>query len=214
MHPVGQSIAILSRRALIRQGLRATLADLGPTIRLTFLVPADLVVLDASDVPIGDYREPQAVMADLEPPVLLLLDPAHPAPDIADWPHPPHGVITLAANHIEVLTAVSNALDSIPAGRQRQSVSGGLNAPTPDVLSHRELEVLALIASGLSNEEIAIRLFLGINTVKTYIRTAYRKIGATSRTQAVLWAIDRGVTSPDPANRSRTFGYFHESSDT
>jgi len=59
-------------------------------------------------------------------------------------------------------------------------------------LSPREAEILALIVQGLSNEEIARRSYLSINTVKTYIRTAYRKIGAGSRTQAVLWGIENG----------------------
>jgi NarL family two-component system response regulator LiaR len=59
-------------------------------------------------------------------------------------------------------------------------------------LSAREAEVVALIAKGLSNDEIARELFLGLNTIKTYIRTAYRKIGVSSRTQAVLWALDNG----------------------
>jgi NarL family two-component system response regulator LiaR len=59
-------------------------------------------------------------------------------------------------------------------------------------LSPRESEVLALIAQGLSNQEIADRAFLSINSVKTYIRTAYRKIGVERRTQAVLWATRNG----------------------
>ena len=59
-------------------------------------------------------------------------------------------------------------------------------------LSARESEVLALIAQGLSNQEIADRAFLSINSVKTYIRTAYRKIGVERRTQAVLWATRNG----------------------
>jgi NarL family two-component system response regulator LiaR len=63
-------------------------------------------------------------------------------------------------------------------------------------LSSRESEVLALICQGLSNQDIAERAFLGINTVKTYIRTGYRKIGVTSRTQAVLWGIAHGF-EPD-----------------
>ncbi|WP_148613495.1 response regulator transcription factor [Nocardioides rubriscoriae] len=63
-------------------------------------------------------------------------------------------------------------------------------------LSARESEVLALICQGLSNQDIAERAFLGINTVKTYIRTAYRKIGAGSRTQAVLWGMQHGF-EPD-----------------
>jgi DNA-binding NarL/FixJ family response regulator len=60
-------------------------------------------------------------------------------------------------------------------------------------LSSREIEVLRCIASGLSNDEVAKELYLGINTIKTYIRTAYRKIGVDRRSQAVLWAIENGL---------------------
>ena len=45
-------------------------------------------------------------------------------------------------------------------------------------------EILALIAQGLSNQQIAERAYLSVNSIKTYIRTAYRRIGATSRSQA------------------------------
>lgn len=63
-------------------------------------------------------------------------------------------------------------------------------------LSARESEVLALICQGLSNKQICQRAFLGMNTVKTYIRTLYRKIGVSTRTQAVLFGIDHGF-APD-----------------
>lgn len=63
-------------------------------------------------------------------------------------------------------------------------------------LTPLEAEVLALITQGLSNQEIADRVFLGINTIKSYIRTAYRKIGVASRSQAVLWGIENGF-GPD-----------------
>ena len=59
-------------------------------------------------------------------------------------------------------------------------------------LSPREAEVLALICQGLSNQQITERAFLSINTVKSYVRTLYQKIGVESRTQAVLWGIDHG----------------------
>jgi NarL family two-component system response regulator LiaR len=59
-------------------------------------------------------------------------------------------------------------------------------------LSPREAEVIALITHGLSNQEIAQRAYLSINSVKTYIRTAYRKIGVDRRTQAVLWGVQNG----------------------
>jgi DNA-binding NarL/FixJ family response regulator len=55
-------------------------------------------------------------------------------------------------------------------------------------LTVRETEVLVLIAQGLSNTAIAQRMFVSDNTLKSHIRRLYKKIGATSRTQAVLWA--------------------------
>ena len=54
--------------------------------------------------------------------------------------------------------------------------------------TERELEVLALIASGESNGEIASKLFVSVSTVKTHINNLYRKLGARSRTQAVARA--------------------------
>jgi DNA-binding NarL/FixJ family response regulator len=75
-------------------------------------------------------------------------------------------------------------------------------------LSPRESEVLALITQGLSNQEIAQTIYLSINSVKTYIRTAYRKIGVTTRSQAVGWGMQHGF-EPDsmrllePAGRAR-----------
>jgi DNA-binding NarL/FixJ family response regulator len=62
-------------------------------------------------------------------------------------------------------------------------------------LSEREAEMISFITRGLSNEEIARRAFLSINTVKTYIRTAYRKIGVSSRAQAVAWGYEHGFVS-------------------
>jgi DNA-binding NarL/FixJ family response regulator len=63
-------------------------------------------------------------------------------------------------------------------------------------LTHRETEVLSMIASGLANREIAEQTNLSINSVKSYIRGAYAKIEVTSRSQAVLWAIQHGLLMP------------------
>jgi DNA-binding NarL/FixJ family response regulator len=80
------------------------------------------------------------------------------------------------------------------------------------VLTPRETDVVRLIASGLSNEEIGRELVVGANSVKTYIRTAYKGMGVRSRTQAVLWAMRHGVVPapspeadrvPAPARRAR-----------
>jgi DNA-binding NarL/FixJ family response regulator len=69
-------------------------------------------------------------------------------------------------------------------------------APRAIGLTPRETHVVALIAAGAPNKEIARQLELSMNTVKSHIRTAYRAMGVGSRTQAVLWAVDHGVTAP------------------
>jgi DNA-binding NarL/FixJ family response regulator len=65
-------------------------------------------------------------------------------------------------------------------------------------LTPRERETLACVARGLTNQQIADHYYLSINSVKTYLRAAYRKIGVASRGEAVGWAIRHGVDSnPD-----------------
>jgi DNA-binding NarL/FixJ family response regulator len=65
-------------------------------------------------------------------------------------------------------------------------------------LSQRESEVLELVVLGRSNQEIAAALFLSINSVKTYIRSTYRKIGATKRSQAIVWGFEHGFPIERP----------------
>ena len=60
-------------------------------------------------------------------------------------------------------------------------------------LTPRELGVLTLITQGLTNQEIADRVYISINSVKTYVRTAYRKIGVARRSQAVSWGVQHGL---------------------
>jgi LuxR family maltose regulon positive regulatory protein len=64
-------------------------------------------------------------------------------------------------------------------------------------LSARELEVLPLIAEGLTNQEIADRLYLSLHTVKAHARTIYAKLGVSSRTQAVARGRALGFLSED-----------------
>ena len=60
-------------------------------------------------------------------------------------------------------------------------------------ITEREMEVLALVAGGLSNREIAARLFVSENTVKTHCARAFDKLGASRRTQAVQRGKELGI---------------------
>ena len=61
----------------------------------------------------------------------------------------------------------------------------------------REVEIVALIAQGMSNADIAAELYLSGNTLKSHVRNAYRKIGANTRSQAVIWALQHGFAPPE-----------------
>lgn len=63
-------------------------------------------------------------------------------------------------------------------------------------LSRRESEMLALITRGLTNADICAGCGLSINTVKTYIRSAYAKLAITRRPQAVRWGVQHGMLDP------------------
>jgi DNA-binding NarL/FixJ family response regulator len=100
----------------------------------------------------------------------------------------------------ELVTALEAIADgkvviSDPPRRARSAL--GLDWPgRTEGLTDREAEVVALITQGRSNREIAQVMYLSINTVKTYIRSAYRKIGVTGRSHAMLWGLDHGF-QPD-----------------
>ncbi|MEU6971362.1 response regulator transcription factor [Kitasatospora aureofaciens] len=102
------------------------------------------------------------------------------------------------------------SVQSGPGGPGGPSAAGGPSAPggsgapaapgaarageLPDGLTVREAEVLALIAEGLSNAEIAQRLFVSQATVKTHINNLFAKTAVRDRAQAVAYAFRHGIT--------------------
>ncbi len=64
----------------------------------------------------------------------------------------------------------------------------------PGGLTSREVEVLGLVATGMTNAQVAQRLFLSPRTVETHLTSIYHKLGVTSRSAATRFALEHGLT--------------------
>lgn len=76
---------------------------------------------------------------------------------------------------------------------QETKYSSSVSFETTHRLSVRELEVLKLMAEGQSNAEIAAHLYLSHNTIKTYVRGIFNKLGVDHRVQAAVVALRQGL---------------------
>jgi len=163
--------------------------------------PVDVVLYDAFAQPESDQQEIG----------VLVQNPSARKVVVFTWNFDPalvasareqgvHGYLSKALPARELVAA----LEAVHAGEVvvtevpgRVRPANGLDWPgRGEGLTDRESEILALITQGLSNADVAAHTYLSPNTVKSYIRSMYRKIGVESRTQAVLWGVDHGFV-PD-----------------
>ncbi len=79
---------------------------------------------------------------------------------------------------------------------RRLALEAGRSLPMSPPLAPRELDVLEHLAAGLSNRQIADKLYLSEQTVKNLLTSIYHKLGVQNRTEAVLQAVQRGIVKP------------------
>jgi DNA-binding NarL/FixJ family response regulator len=82
-------------------------------------------------------------------------------------------------------TLVSRALDRLSQREEAKKIV--------EVLSKRETEIVKMVASGLRNKEIALKLNIGEGTVKTHLHTIYEKLGVHGRVELAMYAIEHGI---------------------
>jgi len=104
------------------------------------------------------------------------------------------GVRVVAAGEAMLAPTVTRRLLERFAG----DLPGGDDEPPPSLssLTERELEILKLLSSGLSNAELGATLYLSEPTIKTHLSSIFRKLGVRDRVQAVIAAYDAGLVTP------------------
>ncbi len=110
--------------------------------------------------------------------------------------HPSFEVVGIAASEMDALPAsdvilVARAADDAPTVAQPTRDDTVIEGATP--LTNREREILALLADGLGNKQIAARLGISTNTVKTHLELLFEKLGVSSRAEAVATGVRRGL---------------------
>lgn len=150
------------------------------TRRLTRAQPATRVVV------LTTYADDESVFAALQAGAQGYLTKDSGAEEIA------RAIRTVHAGQALLEPAVQRRL--IESLRERPPPAGPTAPPpTPDSLTPREVEVLGLIARGLSNQEIAGRLHVSEATVKTHINNIFSKAAVRDRAQAVRYAFEHGL---------------------
>jgi two-component system, NarL family, response regulator LiaR len=109
---------------------------------------------------------------------------------------------------VAALEAVHAGQTVTPPADARPNLETGAWPGREFGLTAREAEVIALVTQGFTNQELADKVYLSINSVKTYIRSAYRKMGVTRRSQAVAWGLNHGF-APDHVRTLRPSGHNH-----
>jgi DNA-binding NarL/FixJ family response regulator len=101
---------------------------------------------------------------------------------------------------IQTLCAGETALDprvtSKVVGRLATRAAGYRSSEMAEALSEREMEVLRVIAAGKSNREAAEALFISVYTVQVHLRNIFGKLGVSSRTEAIAFALAQGWIRP------------------
>jgi DNA-binding NarL/FixJ family response regulator len=190
-------VGILTTQEVVAVGLRAILENAVSPFLITTEIPAgvepDVVLYDVIKLVDEDGNDLDYWLTESSSTVIAIDRTLRPSLVAFAREKGVEWSITLGVTAIELVTVIQDAVsgnldDSSIAQEWEAHDYLGRDAG----LTRRESEILGLIVQGRSNLEAAEDMFLSINSVKTYVRSTYRKIGVSTRSQAVVWGIQRG----------------------
>jgi len=204
-------VLLVDDHSLVRRGFRRMLedesdmevvgeaGDASTALEQVRTLKPDIVLLDIT-MPGGGGLKAQERIAKAAPEVKILILSMHSDPAFVRT-----AIVAGAAGYVtkkSVHTELLNALRAVRAGKRYvdAAVSEGflpIVKRKGPVLSEREQQVLILIASGYSYQQIADRLFVGVKTIETYRARIMEKLELKDRAELVLYAINSGLLGPD-----------------
>jgi two-component system, NarL family, response regulator LiaR len=220
------SVMIVDDHEVVRQGLRFVLeqedgievvgecADGARAIVAIRALRPDVVLLDMVMPVMDGMGVLEAIRDDSPSPAVIVLTSFQEDDRVVE------AVRCGALSYLPKTTAVDRVVEAVHAAATggsllepgvaallvRQVRDGGTKATPLDVLSPRELDVLAGLARGRSNREIARALRVGEETVKTHVSKVLAKLGLADRTQAAIFGLQQGLVPLDQALDDRNPG--------
>jgi NarL family two-component system response regulator LiaR len=210
-------ILIVDDHAIVREGQRA-LIDTEPgmtlvgeatngleAIELARTLSPDVIFMDLFMPEMGGIEAIEAIKAENpEARILVLTSFAEDEKVFAAVKAGASGYLLKDATPDEILTAVRNvnrgepAMNPIIANKLMRELQRESDLPpTEEPLTERELDILKLVAQGLSNQEIAEELVISERTVRTHVSNILSKLHLANRTQAALYALKEGLADLD-----------------
>lgn len=207
------SVFIVDDHAFFRAGLRSLLVEHGfpvvgeaasgeAALSLIERRQPDIVVMDLSMPGIAGVETTRELTRRLPEIVVLVVTVSAAEADVLDALEAgASGYLLKDSGAEEIVRAIEAAMEGDTplsprvAGlivHRARGRAGGLEVTSAD-LSEREVEVLRLLADGLDNNEIALRLYLSPTTVKRHVSGIFSKLGVSNRVQAAIWAARTGV---------------------
>ncbi|BAY50522.1 two component transcriptional regulator, LuxR family protein (plasmid) [Scytonema sp. HK-05] len=200
-------VLIVDDHSIVRQGL-ATIINRDPEMTVIAQAEDGQQAIECfrefrPDVTLMDLRMPQVggveaistICAEFEPARIIVLTTYDGDEDIYRGLHAgAQGYLLKDAKSNELLSAIR----TVHRGQQYIPSSVGaklVQRMSNPELSERELEVLRLMAQGMSNIEIGTALSIGESTVKSHVNRILSKLGVNDRTQAVIVGVRRGIVS-------------------
>ena len=204
------TVCLVSGHPIVVAGIRTLLTEIPGPVRFACVPdPGDaaVVIYDAFNLTLaGNHADELDQLIATHPGRVLalsrLLQPALTARALAAGAVAPVSIGADAEELAALIEAAATGAIAIDAELAKQNLERLTTQLRADVgLTAREKTVLALIAAGYSNGQIATELYITINTVKSTVRNTYSRLGVHTRAQAVAWAIEHGYASLAPRPR-------------